>query len=294
MFAAILKRRFRVYHAVALSVFSTCLSVLSPTAPASPRESAPQSETAQVDCLDSDQLAALFQAGELESVYRNWLAFFQRNRILRLSVDMPCWLEGQKVLGVLHAVLMGDTVRSRMAFWQVARNAPATTLWNFNLPYEIQAMWEEIWRETKYEFSPAEAWNLHWTPPPLFESGADRRRLELRRLYHDARIIYGLTESRDPEPYVRILRDLQKQQDVAFLMMRAEAMLRLGYGPGRIREELAKLGGASDEVIAHRDLVHWVGRMNYWLRNISVEAPGKNPSESPGKDPVLTRPRGTR
>jgi hypothetical protein len=204
---------------------------------------------------------AKFQAGELEEVYRDWLGFFERTRRLKLDVATPCHVQGKKMLGVLHLVLMKDTADAIGAFQNLSLNAPFIQLWDLNLPYEVQALWDSVRAEWGPELTDEEAWEYHWLPPPLYDPNAPSGVYVLRKSYHDNRVLYGLAAGQDPEPYIRILQNTENQSDPAFILMRTDVMSRLGYGPKRIESELAHFSTPSSVVVGEYNLSAWRTRL---------------------------------
>lgn len=265
------------------------LGLLLSATPAKPNPAPPDSlrENPVAPCLDTISLMAKFQGGELEEVYRAWLGFFERTQRLRLDVDMPCHVQGKKVLGVLHLVLMNDTTHAIEALTNLSVNSPRTHLWDLNLPYEVQALWDSVRGEWGPELTADQIWEDHWLPPPLYEPNAPPRLYNLRKLYHDNRILYSLAGGKDPEPYIRILENTRKQDDPAFVLIRSDAMLRLGYGPKRIDTELANFSGPSSIIVAPYHLVGWRTRLS---ERSTMLAAGIEKKQEPKKKAIFPAP----
>lgn len=238
-------------------------------------------------CLDTVNLMAKFQAGELEEVYRAWLGFFERTQRLKLDMDMPCLVQGKRMLGVLHLVLMEDTARAIETFTNLAVNAPRHQLWDLNLPYEVQAVWDSVRGEWGPELTDDQVWEDKWLPPPTYEPNAPPKFYSLRKMYHDNRVLYGLAGEKDPEPFIRILQNIQDQSDPAFILMRTDAMLRLGYGPSRIESELSNFNFPNSPVVKTYYLAGWRTRLGIRANRL---ASGIEKKEERKKAPALPAP----
>lgn len=244
-------------------------------------------ETPISPCLDTVNLMAKFQAGELEGVYRAWLGFFERTQRLKLDMDLPCHVQGKRMLGVLHLVLMEDTARAIETFTNLAVNAPRHQLWDLSLPYGVQAVWDSVREEWGPELTDDQIWEDKWLPPPTYEPNAAPKFYSLRKLYHDNRVLYGLAGEKDPEPFIRILHNLQNQSDPAFILMRTDAMLRLGYGPGRIESELSNFNSPDSPVVKMYYLMSWRTRLGIRAKCLASAIEKK---EERKKTPTLPAP----
>jgi hypothetical protein len=272
-----------------LNMLLLALGLLITAAPAKtsvlPLDSIKQNPIAP--CLDTMTLMAKFQAGELEEVYRAWLGFFERTQRLKLDMDMPCLVQGKRMLGVLHLVLMEDTTKAIENFTNLAINAPRQQFWDLNLPYEVQAVWDSVRGEWGPELSDDQTWEDKWLPPPIFEPGAAPQLYRLRKMFHDNRVLYGLAGEKDPEPYIRILHNIENQQDPAFILMRTDAMLRLGYGPRRVESELSNFTSPNSPVVKTYYLLGWRTRLGVRVTQL---ASGIEKKEGSKKAHSLTTP----
>lgn len=244
-------------------------------------------ETPISPCLDTISLMAKFQAGELEEVYRAWLTFFERTQRLRLDMELPCHIQGKRMLGVLHLVLMGDTARAIEAFTNLALNAPREQLWDLNLPYEVQAVWDSVRGEWGPELTDDQAWADKWLPPPIYDINSASTLYRLRKIYHDNRILYGLAGDKDPEPFIRILHNIQNLNDPAFVLMRIDVMIRLGYGPNRIESEFSNFNSPNSAIVQTYYLVVWRTRLGARANMLALDIEKK---ETPKRSSVRSAP----
>ncbi len=246
-------------------------------------------ETLISPCLDTVNLTAKFQAGELEEVYRAWLGFFERTQRLKLDMDMPCLVQGKRMLGVLDLVLMSDTARAIEMFTNLAVNAPRHQLWDLNLPYEVQAVWDSVRGEWGPELTDEQMWEDKWLPPPIYEARPNPKFYNLRKMYHDNRVLYGLAREQDPEPFIRILHNIENQGDPAFVLMRTDAMLRLGYGPSRIESELSHFTFPTSPVVQTYYLAGWRTRLGVQVSRLANEIEKKDDKKKPSSysKPIL-------
>lgn len=269
-----------------LLLFATLIATATPSPPKAtvfPLDSIKENPIAP--CLDTINLMAKFQGGELEEVYRAWLGFFERTQRMRLDLDLPCLVQGKRMLGVLHLVLMGDTSAAIETFTNLAMNAPRVQLWDLNLPYEVQAVWDSVRREWGPELSADQAWEDKWLPPPIYESGSGPKLYHLRKMYHDNRILYGLAGDKDPDAYVRILENIKNQDDPAFILMRTDTMLRLGYGPRRIEEELLLFRTPDSPIVNTYYLVGWRTRLGARVSKLASGLEKKTERKNPVAPP---------
>ncbi len=241
----------------------------------------PDSVTAsrsRLPCLDTIQLQKQFEDGDLNEVYGRWLNFISLANEERLRVDRPCLIHAYRMLGILDLALAKDTMAAIRTFSRLARMDPETTLWNFSLPEDIQSFWDEQRDRWGPPLTDEELWKLKWLPPLKFEEPRDTATLRLRNTYNDNRILYGLAT--DPDYYVRILNHIGDLNDPAFILMRAEVMLRLGYATGKVQAEADRFLSPASRLVDGDKLVAWRQRLQTRIDNPNQKgAPSNAASE---------------
>ncbi len=232
-------------------------------------------------CPDTLGLRHKFLEGNLEEVYATWKSYLSVMHELRASTSVACRVQASKMLGVLDLVLRNDSVEADLHFYMVARHAPFVEMWDFSLPLSVQTAWDSARINYGPVRSPQKIWEDKWLPPVSTRIPLSPESMELKQLYHDSRVLYAL--ARDPDYYVRIMQNIHSEDDPAFQLLRADVMLRLGYGISKAEKELGTVGFRPSLVLAPYHIFGWQDRLYQTIKGLKTTVDPKPETTPRGK-----------